>query len=541
MTNTKLLIIIIMSLLLIGAIIVVFFSKTQKDISQYCKSDKDCNADQHCIFDPDYNNYRCTNKDENYCNTKDKENLVKCDLSDNSPCDKCTNQPPLKCISPNDPDISVGNIPGVENGKGWCLPPITSDVSCNPITSQKILVKDRDGNYSWKCSCRSEYSKILQQIDDKSSCDIVTACGSLYDRGDLYVQHRDSDNKTTKCDTVSDCSGIVNSKCMENIDNTQKSCHVKWNSTQEYKTSLDPLEGVCNCDSGQYAPLNPKDDKSVKRCVTNTCAPYLPNTQECAKAGDNSPAGCCDCGNTEDNYNNKTDQYIDCWTTAASRYNGAQSDVAPYITFCEDNPVCLKDPCAGDDNSGFWKPSDLGGQCICREDRVSLRDKDLITGETCIDPCIGNGSCEQRGTCYVDGSKNEWECDLSENRCKDENGQIYKNLFCNNSAECKTSCKDCTTDWSQDASKQCAGIKKQDCLNNANSCYYNRCCRENEDGKFPWCCRQTTISYYSGDGGPSFPVSTYFCSETDKSGSVDNGMISITTTCKNDGKSASEW
>ena len=94
---------------------------------------------------------------------------------------------------------------------------------------------------------------------------------------------------------------------MENIDNTQKSCHVKWNSTPEYKTSLDPLEGVCNCDKGQYAPLNPKEDKTVKRCVTNTCSPYLPNTDGCKIIDEKTPAGCCNCGDTQDNYNNKRD------------------------------------------------------------------------------------------------------------------------------------------------------------------------------------------------------------------------------------------
>ena len=61
MANIKLLIIIIMSLLLIGAIVIVFFNKQQKDISQYCKSDKDCNTNEICQMDID-NQKRCFSK-----------------------------------------------------------------------------------------------------------------------------------------------------------------------------------------------------------------------------------------------------------------------------------------------------------------------------------------------------------------------------------------------------------------------------------------------------------------------------------------------
>lgn len=114
--------------------------------------------------------------------------------------------------------------------RSYCLPTTINDISCNPFTSHKILIRADNGDYQWKCVCVDETQFGGEQ------CDIIKTCGM---------------NSTSNPDSFG--RGLVNKNNINDF----------WNINSVW----DPFkDGKCNCAEGKLSDgLN---------CIDNPCGIY---------------------------------------------------------------------------------------------------------------------------------------------------------------------------------------------------------------------------------------------------------------------------
>lgn len=395
-------------------IIVIIIVNTRNAKNQYkteCKNDSDCKNSRFpyskCLYDPDYNQNVCVSKDSKVCSLISPQ-LCKCTSSvgngqvcGGSDCKSCVNEPQFECVHldkqyvwrQGDQKITIPK--NEHKDEGWCMPPIPQgDTTCNPFTSDTILIQKSDTEYEWGCECK--YPSQITQNHPTSDCNIDKTCGN--DKGDpklskLYVPNIKKAN--VECKSASDCdTGDI---CYSSLTNPsiQNKCYSKWVNNP---TNIDPIKyGICVCpnmyeyigEECQYPDNKDQCDVSgsVKECIPNSCGG--PDGERGKMVINNNGKKYCKCN----------ENYINCSATNESEVD------AQFSTSCR-SPVCLDDPCAPGGKSVPVRGGN-GSYCECDNSNhyYKVDDQSSVNGQACVQLCKNNGPCgqgdTQRGTCAV--------------------------------------------------------------------------------------------------------------------------------------------
>ena len=362
-------------------------SSYNKNISPYCKKDSDCPDRTKCVYNADYDNYLCSTT--KYCSVNNN-NLTKCNYDPNSTentCKSlCNNEPAFSCIqvSDNDPyvfkkDNMQYNIKNSPTGSGWCLPDIDQkkNIKCNKYTADTILIENKDSSYDWGCYCKTNlFTHSGTPISDCTS--FIGCTDDNNNNYPLYNQDFDPNTKLNiKCTKDSDCG--PEGKCWDPngqklVDSSLGVCYSKWTSDKD----TNPIEnGFCDCPPGtSFVKLN-DGYNSVLRCATDSCSP----------GGALNPIDKKNC-------------------ICIPGYIRCPDDLDPDTQLaksCINNPMCIKDPCGGD-NIGTWNNGSSPGPahiCNCAKGYYEKQDSSLLKSR-CEKRCTGdNDICGNRGDCYV--------------------------------------------------------------------------------------------------------------------------------------------
>ena len=275
------------------------------------------------------------------------------------------------------------SLPESDPGKGWCLPPVTTGVKCNPYTADSVLVQKVDDKgkttYSWGCYCKTP--SLMQHEDTPSSnCSALVGCSGY----DLYVPPSGM-AVSQPCTLNSQCfaanSRCCNSeKCLKTSTDSFPStspgkCQTRWTLGD---TERNPRGGTCDCPTGTYYL-----DTTVGDYVSKTCS-----VDPCGEGGTKA-AGTqlCDC----------KPGYISCGVTPSSNVMVTDARCASATTVNR----CVPDPCAP---GGTMR---RGGGCTCTNGYVEVVNSNAVGGSVCKRVC-NPGPCGDRGTCSADKDGNEY-------------------------------------------------------------------------------------------------------------------------------------
>lgn len=381
-----------------------------KNISPYCEKDSDCPNRTKCIYNADYENKLCSTT--KYCSINNN-NLTQCKYdpssSENTCSSLCNNEPVFSCIPVNEQnpyrykkDNMEYNIKNSPTGSGWCLPNINpkDDIKCNKYTADTILIKNPDDSYNWGCYCKTNL--FTHSGSPVSDCTSFIGCFDDNNlQHDLYNQDFDQNNLNINCNNDSDCG--PEGKCWtldgkKIIDKSSGVCYSKWTPDKD----TNPIEnGFCDCPAGtSFLKVN-NGYNSILRCASDSCSP----------GGILDPVDKkkCDC----------IQGYINCPNDLDQDTEVAKS--------CRNTPMCLKDPCGGD-NIGLWDTN--AHLCKCDKGFKEVPDSSLLQSK-CVRRCVGDENIcitpdrVVRGECYVTDN-NETKC----RNCKCPYGQDPTNT-CN--------------------------------------------------------------------------------------------------------------
>jgi len=417
----KIIFIIAIPVIIIFFIIIINLSSS-KQYKDECNSDADCPKNERCQFNPDYNKKLCSSG--HTCFITPNSSLLECDASDiDNSCNICNNQPAYKCVVVNDNhpykvNTGYGTFTSLKNsnpGKGWCLPPLQTSITCNPLTSDTILTEtfDEEGHvvYNWSCYCK--YPQLVTKSINGTDCDVEVACDYQNSGNQLYVP----DGSSISCQSDDQCNPTISSDpkiCYE------ESCYKKWIVDKD----TDPTTGICKCKSPQHYI----GTKTNKYCVKDGCAPN----------GHSDGDGNCICDNN----------YIEC--PGDKIFNESVKNQCS-----ANNHICIPDPCVNG-----TADKDLG--CLCNDGYIRERDYSSPTLYICKKSCIDPNFCEDRGKCTVTGDKKSgtdkevceqckcpWESS-DDNRCSNSSGKYVAGTECNTDI-CREVC--CSGQFQKDFGK----------------------------------------------------------------------------------------
>jgi hypothetical protein len=456
----------IVVLLLVG----IYFLSNKKTDNIYkdkCNTDKDCAPNQKCIFSRDFNRKICVDgKDKKDCVLFPYDQLEVCNPSDQNSCSECINEPKFSCIPVNygNPVITnpgsgyttqtnvsttggsgtgmivsidsvdnlgavtkltitqpgknykqndkitvyggggnciitlqdnpnpyfwqqgknILNIPESQQGKGWCLPDVSGSISCNRFTADSILIQNPDDpkSYRWGCYCKNPAN--IDHNTPGGDCTVVKLCGE--NEGDkgfgrLLVPL----NKN--CENDKDCDLTKNERCCWNSENSEGCgnvvsgekgyCYGEWKNNQD----TDPYDGVCDCNSGLTYYHWGDPSYYGKVCQTDSCLP-----------GGIKQGSTCNCQSG----------YIKC-PEDISRENHPQ-----LFNSCQQNPLCLKDPCL----PGKYNVNTKMCDCDYSPNAAPYLSTDSIIFYKCKDLCEDKGPCGISGDCWTwgEGIKKQAGC-----------------------------------------------------------------------------------------------------------------------------------
>jgi hypothetical protein len=193
-----------------------------------------------------------------------KDSLVSCHDDDNK-CGACEEDKPRVCtvVNADNPYSyklkSNDNPLNVPTGK-WCLPPKSTDLTCNPMTGDPVLTK-RGSDYIWRCQCK--YPKLIDNAGVYGDCSEIAACGAKL---------AGSTNTLVCPDGSTTCTPGQ-----------------PWSEDPTW----DPMAAVCRC--GPYQKYIERGE--TKLCVDDECFP--------GETDPNNPGQClCPDGKTDADGNN---------------------------------------------------------------------------------------------------------------------------------------------------------------------------------------------------------------------------------------------
>ena len=377
-----------------------------------CTSNADCQGNETCQFNIDYNKKLCSSG--HTCFITPDSSLLECDASDiDNSCNVCNNQPAYKCVVVNNDhpykikvdDNTFISLKNSNPGKGWCLPPLQTSSKCSPLTSDTVLTETGHDVYNWSCLCK--YPELVTKSTDSGDCDQQVACGYESTGVDLYVP----DGSSTTCSNSIPC----NSTASEPKICYRESCYKKWSVDKD----TDPTTGICNCLNGTtYIGTT-----TNKFCISDNCSPH-------GKTDSTDPEGkkcVCDTG------------YIEC----PGEY--IKDTILNQKCTTIGHSTCIKDPCGnGQANKDYG--------CACDDGYVREYDEDSPTLYTCKLECNNPNFCGDRGTCSVVGTGydkyEECQCICpwtysDDKRCTNNSGKIATGDQCNANYDPNQNCKDC--------------------------------------------------------------------------------------------------
>jgi hypothetical protein len=264
---------------------------------------------------------------------------------------------------------TVVNVPESGPGMGWCLPPVTRTIACNPYTSVPILTQETDAagktTYVWGCNCKQP--GFMQHEDSAiSNCSQLVGCGGY----DLYIPPKTSAAQT--CTTNAQCAADARccnaDKCLKGTETfgtgESGSCYTRWGTGQTLQEG-NPTKGTCDCPTGMFYGNTVMNDYVSKTCSTDPCFPNGTRT------GTVSPAVCaCKPG------------FVTCSVTSGTATVTDASCASRGAT-----NKCIPNPCA----PGTPVP---GGGCTCPTGYSSVRDPNTVGGFKCCLPIPGGTACK---------------------------------------------------------------------------------------------------------------------------------------------------
>jgi hypothetical protein len=484
----------ILFIVLVG--IFIFLNKKSTDnIKQNsfkfsCLTDKDCDTDKKCIYNPEINTNSCISKNKKYCDLSKASDMVTCDpVNNDSDCSVCINGTEfgpgglrLSCVTLTEDNKNkfYKNIKDIDSASGsYCLPKMTEGEKCNIYTSDTVLTRDTDGSFQWKCVCKPE-NRIFQTDPKSGDCTLLTGCNNA--TYPLYVKKPINELGTEfqKCTKDSDCNkDDPNDVCWDQYGNNFGDkpnetgyCYTQWNPN----LPINPItSGICKCGSGKYQ-YKTKDaaGNNIYECLGDKCQKNI-SDQDIGKTiviGENSKQCKCNTG------------YISCPEDIPSE--GVSTDIQNIKLLCKDVPQCIPDPCInkfcsnGTTCSKDSECNDPYSRCIngkCSDTTSScINDVQCGSGKICHNDSskFDNGNC----TCEPGFINIENEYSYVGHSCKDlcsENPCGDRGICYINNGEAK--CRNCKSPYGQDSDGKCTKVLKVrgDSCENDVQCYSNKC------------------------------------------------------------------
>ena len=323
-------------------------------------------------------------------------------------------------------DVKI--LPESEDGFGWCLPDV-QDNTCNPFTSDQILVNidPVHNKYEWGCYCTNP--DMFGQDEIFTDCNVEHACGNPND-GKLYVLSKNPKvcSKDSECGQDEKCCppDYGSGRCSDSpaSSSVKKHCYTPWTKNQ----LQDPRDGRCECNTGLEYFGRAQGSEYTKECLADSCVPGRREgtSCNCPKPG-----------------------YIKCPEDVPLSNKKLR-------LMCKDDPQCIPDECA----PGYWSPNDH--KCICDNTKgyASVLDPSSNVGSRCVKKCLPNNSCGERGTCKVVNDEETCEncvCPYAQdptNKCLIRESKNHKGDVCYSDNDCCAPLK-CKGEWWSPLNKYC--------------------------------------------------------------------------------------